>query len=95
MIFFRAPTFGDAVTYLGGILNPFAGPFSFTVTPLVFLLNAFGLAMHAIPSRWLTDQAMRIRTLPAPLVGMGLAALILIIDAMRFEGVAPFIYYRF
>lgn len=94
-IFFRAPTFGDAVTYLGGILHPFARPFSFTVTPLVFLLIAFGLAMHAIPSRWMTAPAMRIRTLPAPLVGMGLAALILIIDAMRFEGVAPFIYYRF
>jgi len=28
-------------------------------------------------------------------VGVGLAALILVIDAMRFEGVAPFIYYRF
>ena len=52
-IFFRAPSFGDAVTYLGGILNPFAGPSGFTVTPLILLLIVLGLAMHAMPPRWM------------------------------------------
>jgi alginate O-acetyltransferase complex protein AlgI len=39
--------------------------------------------------------AMRVRALPAPVVGLGVGVLILLIDAMRFEGVAPFIYYQF
>jgi len=94
-IFFRAPTFGDAMTYLGGIVNPFRGPFDMTATPLILGLIVLGLAMHAGPPRWMTDAAIRIRALPAPVVGLGLAVVMLVIDAMRFEGVAPFIYYRF
>jgi D-alanyl-lipoteichoic acid acyltransferase DltB (MBOAT superfamily) len=94
-IFFRAASFGDAMAYLGGILDPFAGPAGFTATPLIVLLIGFGLAIHATPQHWMTDAAIRIRRFPAPLIGIGLAALILTIDAMRFEGVAPFIYYRF
>ena len=38
---------------------------------------------------------MRVRALPAPLVGVGAGLLILVVDAMRPEGVAPFIYYQF
>jgi D-alanyl-lipoteichoic acid acyltransferase DltB (MBOAT superfamily) len=94
-IFFRAPSFADAMTYLGGIATPFGGPPAFTASPLIVLLIALGLAIHATPQRWMADAATRIRAFPAPLVGIGLAALILVIDAMRFEGVAPFIYYRF
>ncbi|MDB5703603.1 MAG: O-acyl transferase [Sphingomonas bacterium] len=94
-IFFRAASFADALAYLGGIATPFTGPSAFTASPLIVLLIALGLAIHATPRRWISDAAIGIRALPAPLVGVGLAALILVIDAMRFEGVAPFIYYRF
>lgn len=94
-IFFRAPSFADAMTYLGGIADPFSGPSAFTASPLIVLLIGFGLAMHAAPEHWMADVAVRVRRFPAPLMGVGLAALILVIDAMRFEGVAPFIYYRF
>ena len=94
-IFFRAPSFADAMAYLGGIVSPFSGPSGLTASPLIIFLIAFGLAMHAAPQHWMTDAAIRVRRFPAPLVGVGLAALILVIDAMRFEGVAPFIYYRF
>ena len=94
-IFFRAANFGDAMTYLRGMLDPFGSPTGFTASPLIVLLIGFGLAIHAMPTRWMGGVAIRIRTMPAPLVGVGLAALILVIDAMRFEGVAPFIYYRF
>jgi len=94
-IFFRAPSFADAMTYLGGIVMPWRGPTAFTATPLILLLIAFGLAIHAAPQRWLGDAAVRIRTMPAWQVGAALIAVMLVIDAMRFEGVAPFIYYRF
>lgn len=94
-IFFRAASFADAMAYLGGILNPLGGPSGFSASPLIVLLVGLGLAIHAMPTRWMGGIAMRIRSFPAPLVGVGLAALILVVDAMRFEGVAPFIYYRF
>ena len=38
---------------------------------------------------------MRVRAMPAPVVGLAVGLLILIVDAMRPEGVAPFIYYQF
>ena len=94
-IFFRAPSFGDAMTYLGGIVNPVRGPIDLTATPLIMALIALGLAIHAAPPHWMTDLAVRIRTLPAPALGVALALVMLVIDAMRFEGIAPFIYYRF
>jgi D-alanyl-lipoteichoic acid acyltransferase DltB (MBOAT superfamily) len=94
-IFFRAASFGDAMTYLGGMLTPWRGPIAVTATPLIMLLIVFGLAIHAAPQRWLGETAMRFRALPAWQAGAALIVVMLLIDAMRFEGVAPFIYYRF
>ncbi|QNA86579.1 MBOAT family protein [Sphingomonas sp. So64.6b] len=91
-IFFRAASFGDALAYLGGIFAPIG---TVTATPLVVLLIAGGLAIHALPWDGLTRAAQRIRTVPAPLVAAGLAVAMLVVDAMRYEGVAPFIYFRF
>ena len=93
-IFFRAASFGDALAYLGGIFVPSAGGAT-TVTPLVLMLILFGLAMHALPWDAMTRTAQRIRTMPAPLVAVGLALVMLVVDAMRYEGIAPFIYFRF
>jgi D-alanyl-lipoteichoic acid acyltransferase DltB (MBOAT superfamily) len=93
-IFFRAASFADALAYLGGIVAP--GPDgATTVTPLVLLLIAFGLAMHAMPGDAMRRLAVRVRTLPAPAVATALVALMLVVDAMRYEGIAPFIYFRF
>jgi alginate O-acetyltransferase complex protein AlgI len=93
-IFFRAASFGDALAYLGGIVAP-AQDSATTVTPLVLLLILVGLAIHALPWDAMTRAAQRIRTMPAPLVATGLTALMLVVDAMRYEGIAPFIYFRF
>lgn len=92
-IFFRAASFGDALAYLGGIVAPATG--AVTVTPLIVLLIAFGLAIHAL--RWdsMTRLAERLRALPAPAFAGALVAAMLVVDAMRFEGIAPFIYFRF
>jgi hypothetical protein len=51
--------------------------------------------MHFGPPRLMQGMALRLRFVPAPLLGLMAGAAILIIDAMRFEGVAPFIYYQF
>lgn len=92
-IFFRSASFGDAIAYLGGIAMPATA--AVTVTPLVLALIVFGLAIHALPWDAMTRTAQRIRTLPAPAIAVGLAVLMLVVDAMRYEGVAPFIYFRF
>ncbi|MBN8807088.1 MAG: MBOAT family protein [Sphingomonas sp.] len=94
-IFFRAPSFGDAMTYLGGIVMPWRATWAVTATPLVIALIGLGLAMHAAPQRWLSDGAIRLQRMPAWQVAAVVLVLMLTIDAMRFEGVAPFIYYRF
>ena len=92
-IFFRAASFGDAIAYLGSIVAP--ATTLVTATPLIVVLIVFGLAIHALPWDAMTRAAQRIRTLPAPAVAAGLVALMLVVDAMRYEGVAPFIYFRF
>jgi len=92
-IFFRSASFGDAIAYLGGIFAPQGD--AVTVTPLVLALIVLGLAIHALPWDAMTRFAERIRNLPAPALAMGLALVMLVIDAMRYEGVAPFIYFRF
>ena len=92
-IFFRAASFSDALAYLGGIFAPATG--AVTVTPLIMVLIMFGLAIHAL--RWdsMTRLAERLRALPAPALAGALVAAMLAVDAMRFEGIAPFIYFRF
>ena len=92
-IFFRAASFGDAIAYLGGIVSP--GVDTMTVTPLVVALILFGLAIHALPWDAMQRTAQRLCNLPAPAFALGLAATMLVVDAMRYEGVAPFIYFRF
>jgi alginate O-acetyltransferase complex protein AlgI len=92
-IFFRSASFGDAIAYLGGIFAPTGD--AVTVTPLVLALILFGLAIHALPWDAMTRFAERIRSLPAPAMAVGLALVMLVIDSMRYEGVAPFIYFRF
>ena len=91
-IFFRATSFGDALAFLGGLGG---GGESALLTPLMLGLIIVGMALHALPPRAIQHVAIRVRAMPAVLVGLGVGVLILIIDAMRPEGVAPFIYYQF
>ncbi|WP_157217006.1 MBOAT family O-acyltransferase [Flavisphingomonas formosensis] len=92
-IFFRAPGLHEAIAYLSALV---AGNWQNTlVTPLSLALVLFGLAIHAAPPRGLQTLATHVRRWPAPAVGAAAALLLLIIDAMRPEGIAPFIYYQF
>lgn len=92
-IFFRAETFDGAIAFLAGIGR---GDWGSTIaTPLAISLIVFGMAIHFTPPRLAPAIALRLRSVPAPLLGLIAGAVILLIDAMRFEGVAPFIYYQF
>ena len=93
-IFFRAASFGDALAYLGGIVVPSTDGTT-SVTPLALLLILFGLAIHALPRDALRGVAERLRTFSIPAAAAGLTLLMLVVDSMRYEGVAPFIYFRF
>ncbi|NIJ06930.1 D-alanyl-lipoteichoic acid acyltransferase DltB (MBOAT superfamily) [Sphingomonas vulcanisoli] len=95
-IFFRAESFAQATAYLGGLFAGGAGPgLPLQVTPLTVVLIVFGVAIHAAPHDLGQRLALRLRLLPWWALGLMLGLTILIVDAMRFEGVAPFIYYQF
>lgn len=93
-IFFRAESFGGAMTYLHGL---FAGTdvAVVTMTPLALGLIMLGLAMNAPPGDIGQRLALRLRLLPGWALGGIAGVTIMVVDAMRFEGVAPFIYYQF
>ncbi|WP_156678434.1 MBOAT family O-acyltransferase [Sphingomonas profundi] len=92
-IFFRADSFDGAIAYLGGIGR---GDWTNTMTtPLALALMIFGMGIHFGPHHLAQGIAIRARRVPAWALGLALGATVLLIDAMRFEGVAPFIYYQF
>lgn len=92
-IFFRAPDFGISMDYLEGIFALRGG--AFTATPLAVVLIAMGLGLHALPRDGSQQVAMRLRRMRAvPLAALAVAVLVAI-EAMGPDGVAPFIYYQF
>ena len=91
-IFFRAASLSDAMTLLGGT-NAAAGPM--LLTPMLLALILLGMSFHFMPRFSIQQVAMRLRTLPAPALGLGVGLAMLVVDSMQPEGVAPFIYYQF
>jgi len=95
-IFFRAASFGDALAFLGGVAGRGAPAVSTAMlTPMLLALILLGMTFHFMPRFTIQQVGMRLRAMPASLVGIGAGLLILVVDAMRPEGVAPFIYYQF
>jgi alginate O-acetyltransferase complex protein AlgI len=92
-IFFRAAEFADATAFIGGIFSGSGA--SALLTPMLLFLILLGMSLHFFPRFSIQRVAMRVRAVPAPAVGLAAGLLILIVDAMRPEGVAPFIYYQF
>ena len=92
-IFFRADNFQSA----GQVFAALAGhDWSVSLlTPFTALLIAVGLLMHAVPAGGLPALARAAQRLPAPAYGVAFALALLVIDAQRPNGVAPFIYYQF
>ncbi len=92
-IFFRAESFDIAMAYLQGLVR-FDQPMT-VLTPFLLAVIILGLGMHALPARAIERLSGAARALPSPVLGIGLALLLLIVEAIRPEGVAPFIYYQF
>ncbi|MDI6625446.1 MAG: MBOAT family protein [Brevundimonas sp.] len=91
-ILFRAESFDLAMQVLQGLGR--IGPVVM-LTPLMLTLIAGGLAMHWLPPRAIEGVAERLKTAPSLTLGLLIGAAILLVEAVRPEGVAPFIYFQF
>ncbi len=91
-ILFRAETFDLAVAMLEGLgrIQPVQ-----VVTPLMTALIVGGLAMHWLPPRAVEGLALRLKSAPSLTMGVLVGIAILLVEAVRPEGVAPFIYFQF
>jgi alginate O-acetyltransferase complex protein AlgI len=92
-IFFRCASFADALAYLDGLAALAPGPIA--LAPLGAALMALGLALHFMPAGALERVALALQRWPAVALGAGFAACLLLIEAMRPDGVPPFIYFQF
>ncbi|MEH3107270.1 MAG: MBOAT family protein [Sphingomonas fennica] len=92
-VFFRAESFDGAMAYLAGLWR--GGSVSDVATPLGLVLIGGGLMIHFTPPRLGQRIAAAALPVPWPILGIATGIAILVIDAMRYEGVAPFIYYQF
>jgi D-alanyl-lipoteichoic acid acyltransferase DltB (MBOAT superfamily) len=92
-ILFRADSFGAAVEVLKGLFR--LGEPVQVLTPFLLALTVFGIAIHFLPPRALEAAAGGLKRLPSPMAGAALACAVLVVEAWRPEGVAPFIYFQF
>ena len=91
-ILFRAESFDLAMQMLEGLMR--MGPIM-VLTPFLLALIVGGIAMHWLPPRAVEGLAVRVKEAPAITMGVLVGVMILLVEAMRPEGVAPFIYFQF
>ena len=91
-ILFRAESFDLAMQMLEGLTR--MAPVM-VLTPFLLALIVGGIAMHWLPPRAVEGLAVRVKEAPAITMGVLVGILILLVEAMRPEGVAPFIYFQF
>jgi len=92
-ILFRSDSFATALAFLQG-LGRWGQPGTL-VTPFMVVLIVGGLAMHALPSRAIERAASVLQRLPSPAAGVAIGLALLLVEAIRPAGVAPFIYFQF
>lgn len=92
-VFFRSPSIGAAFDVLGRLVTGWGQPS--TITLVMVLTIAGTLAVQFIP-REIPARAMALASnLPVGLLAVGFGLLLVVIDLLGPEGVAPFIYFRF
>ena len=91
-ILFRSETVPMAMEVLAGL-----GRFETAtlVTPFLLTLIVGGLAMHWLPPRAAEGIATWMKPAPSLTMGLLVGAAILLVEAVRPDGVAPFIYFQF
>ena len=92
-IFFRSDSFQAALQFMASMLVWRGIPT--LASPLAIALIVLGLSTQALPPRAIEGVAARVGRLPALAFGLMIGVLILLIDMLRPDGVAPFIYYQF
>jgi D-alanyl-lipoteichoic acid acyltransferase DltB (MBOAT superfamily) len=91
-ILFRSETFPMAMQVLAGLGRFEAATL---VTPFLLTLIVGGLAMHWLPPRAVEGFATWLKPAPSLTMGVLVGAAILLVEAVRPDGVAPFIYFQF
>lgn len=91
-ILFRAESFPMAMEVLTGLGRWSAATM---VTPFLLVLIVGGLAMHFLPPRAVEGVATWLKPAPSLTMGLLIGAAILLVEAVRPDGVAPFIYFQF
>jgi D-alanyl-lipoteichoic acid acyltransferase DltB (MBOAT superfamily) len=92
-IFFASSDLGQARVLLRRLLIGWPALPDVPVLLVLLLLGVLAVQLH--PGRLAPVVRSRFAASPALLQGVGLAAALLLVDALGPEGVAPFIYYRF
>jgi D-alanyl-lipoteichoic acid acyltransferase DltB (MBOAT superfamily) len=92
-VFFRADSFGTAMTVLGRVFTAWgAAPL---VTPLVLLAVAVGIGTQFLPVDMGERVQMALSKHRPVTLGVALGLVLFLISSMGPQGVAPFIYYKF
>ena len=92
-IFFRASTLDNAMAILRGL-----GALTWSlgnVTPAFAAVMVIATILHSLPERWFQYVSTLAARAPFWVQGVGLAALILIIQTLAGRGSAPFVYGNF
>ncbi|MDO1559476.1 MBOAT family O-acyltransferase [Brevundimonas sp. 2R-24] len=92
-ILFRSESFEAVRQYFVAFASNPATPT--LLTPFVLVLVVGGLGLHALPSRAGEGAARLLARLPSPAAALVFAFALLLIEAVRPQGVAPFIYFQF
>ena len=92
-VFFRADSFGTAMTLLGRLFTAWGS--APLVTPLVLLALAVGIGMQFVPADAGERIQMALSKLRPVALGVALGFVLFLITSMGPQGVAPFIYYKF
>ena len=92
-ILFRADSFSTALTYLQGLSRWTSPPRA--ATPFLVGMIGFGLLMHFLPRRALERLGSVLKFAPSPAFGVAAGMMLLVVEAIRPEGIAPFIYFQF
>ena len=92
-VFFRADSFGTAMTVLGRVFTAWGtAPL---VTPLVLLAVAVGIGTQFLPVDMGERVQMALSRHRSVTLGVALGLVLFLISSMGPQGVAPFIYYKF
>jgi D-alanyl-lipoteichoic acid acyltransferase DltB (MBOAT superfamily) len=92
-VFFRADSFGTAVTLLERLFTAW-GPAPL-VTPLVLLALVVSIGMQYLPADAGERVQVALSRLRPVALGIGLGFVLFLITSLGPQGVAPFIYYKF